>query len=148
MPKLTARSKIFRDWEALLGACDKSASLLAGGESLQTELGALLVQGREIKLQQENLDGSRKAVTQNLVQLEDRGKEVARKLRAFVVSRIGTKTELGKMFGLVPTGRKPKKAKTPAAAKPPAPPVSHASPAAEKAEPASNPPVQPQGGTA
>jgi hypothetical protein len=145
MPKLTANAKIFRDWEALLGACDKSTDVLGVVEPLRTELETLLTKGRESKLHQENLDGSKKAITQELRQIEAQGGETARKLRALVVSRIGTKTELGKMFGLVPTGRKPRKAKTPVAVKPPVPPASHASTAAEKAEPASTP-VQPQGG--
>jgi phage terminase Nu1 subunit (DNA packaging protein) len=123
MPKITAHAKLYRDWEALLGACDKNAGLLAGMEPLKTEMEGFLVEVRTIKLQQENLDGTRKAVTQQLKETEDRGVEMARRLRAFVTSRIGTKTELGKMFGLVPTGRKPKKAKAQAQT-PPAPPQS------------------------
>lgn len=129
MPKITARSKIFRDWEALLGACDKNVSLLTGMEALKTELEGFLARLREEKLKQENLDGTRKASTQQLVEIADQGAEVARKLRAFVVSRIGTKTELGKMFGLVPTGRKARKAKVSAK-----PPVSAAPPNPERTQ--------------
>ena len=120
MPKIMAHAKLYRDWEALLGACDKNAGLLAGMDPLKTELEGFLVKVRTMKLQQENLDGTRKAVTQQLKDTEDQGVEMARRLRAFVTSCIGTKTELGKMFGLVPTGRKPKKART-QAQKPPAP---------------------------
>ncbi|MEO6193787.1 MAG: hypothetical protein ABIS20_12315 [Thermoanaerobaculia bacterium] len=125
MPKITARSKIFRDWEGLLGACDKNVSLLTGMEPLKTELEGFLARLREEKLTQENLDGTKKASTQQLEDIADQGAEVARKLRAFVLSRIGTKTELGKMFGLVPTGRKTRKSKASAkplvAAAPPSP---------------------------
>ena len=123
MPKVTAHGKIFRDWEALLGACEKNVSVLTGVEPLRTEMETFLAQARELKLQQENFNGQKKATTQQLRELIDRGTEASRMLRAFVVSRIGTKTELGKMFGLVPTGRKPKKAKA-QAQKPPAPPQS------------------------
>jgi hypothetical protein len=145
MPKITAHGKIFRDWEGLLGACDKNTSLLTGMEPLKTELEGFLAQVREIKLQQENLTGNKKAATQQLRALEDQGSEVARKLRAFVTSRIGTKTELGTMFGLVPTGRKPRKAKTTVAK--PVPPAPQTKTAAEGAEPASGP-AQPKGGAA
>ena len=118
MPKLTSHGKLFRDWEALLGACEKNVSMLTGVEPLRTEVETFLAQARELKLQQENFNGQKKATTQRLTELIDRGTEASRMLRAFVISRIGTKTELGKMFGLVPTGRKPKKAKAQA---PPAP---------------------------
>ena len=141
MPKLTAHGKIFRDWEALLGACEKNVSVLTGMEPLRTELETFLTQVRELKLQQESLNGNKKATTQRLGELLEEGIEVSRMLRAFVLSRIGTKTDLGKMFGL-PTGRKTrKKAKTPVA-KPPV--VSQATTAASPAEPPD--PVQTKGG--
>jgi hypothetical protein len=142
MPKLTSHGKLFRDWEALLGACEKNVSALTGVEPLKTEMETFLAQARELKLQQENFNGQKKATTQQLEELIDRGKEVSRRLRAFIVSRIGTKSELGKMFGLVPTGRKArKKSKTPVA-KPPV--VSQATAAASPAEPPD--PVQTKGG--
>jgi hypothetical protein len=142
MPKLTSHGKVFRDWEALLGACEKNVNTLTGVEPLKTEMETFLAQARELKLQQENFNGQKKATTQHLRELIDRGIEASRMLRAFVVSRIGTKTELGKMFGLVPNGRKTrKKSKTPVA-KPPV--VSHATAAASPAEPVD--PVQAKGG--
>jgi len=133
MPKLTSHGKVFRDWEALLGACEKNVNTLTGVEPLRTEMETFLAQARELKLQQENFNGQKKATTQQLRELIDRGTEASRMLRAFVVSRIGTKSELGKMFGLVPNGRKTRKSKTPAA-KPPV--VSQATAAASPAEPA------------
>jgi magnesium-transporting ATPase (P-type) len=136
MPKLTSHGKIFRDWEALLGACEKNVNALTGVEPLRTEMETFLVQARELKLQQENFNGNKKATTQQLRELIDRGTEVSRMLRAFVVSRIGTKTELGKMFGLVPTGRKArKKSKTPVAKPPAAPPATAAASLAEPPNP-------------
>ena len=142
MPKVTAHGKIFRDWESLLGACEKNVSLLTGMEPLRTELETYLTQVRDLKLQQESLNGNKKAATQRLGQLLEQGIEVSRMLRAFVISRIGTKTELGKMFGLVPTSRKTrKKSKTPVAK---APAVPQATAAASPAEPPD--PVQTKGG--
>jgi hypothetical protein len=139
MPKITQNGKLFRDWEALLGACDKNASQLAGMETMRTELENLLAMGREVKVEQENLRGSKLATTQRFQQIKADGEEAARKLRGFVLSRIGTKTELGKQFGLVPTGRKPRKAKTTVVVKPPAPPTPPASKVVEKSEPSPDP---------
>jgi hypothetical protein len=137
MPKLTSHGKVFRDWEALLGACEKNVSALTGVEPLKTEMETFLAQARELKLQQENFNGQKKATTQQLRELIDRGTEASRMLRAFVVSRIGTKTELGTMFGLVPTGKPRKKSKE-AVAK---------ALAAAAATPAESPdPVQTEGG--
>jgi hypothetical protein len=138
MPKITANAKLFRDWEALLGACDKNASLLTGMEPLRTDLEGFLARGRGVKVEQEDLESRRMVMTQDLREIEQVGGEVARKLRAFVVSRIGTKTELGKQFGLVPTGRKSRKAKAPAV-KPPAPATPQIAAAAEEAEPSAGP---------
>jgi hypothetical protein len=143
MPKITSHGNLFRDWEALLGACEKNVSALTGVEPLRTEMETFLAQARELKLQQENFNGQKKATTQRLMELLDQGTEVSRMLRAFVVSRIGTKSELGTMFGLVTTrSRKSrKKSKTPVAK---APVVPQATAAASPAEPPD--PVQTKGG--
>ena len=72
MPEITAQGKVFRDWEALLGACVMNAALLPGRDDLQTALAALLAQARDLKIQQENFQGNRLATTQQLTKV-DRG---------------------------------------------------------------------------
>lgn len=110
MAKITAYGSIFRDWEGLLGAVDRNASLLPPTDPLKSALGSVLEKTREMKLQQEDLEAKRQATTQSLRQLVDDGQEKARKLRALVVSTLGSRTELLKQFG-IPTrrrkGRKP-----------------------------------------
>ena len=134
MPKITAHSKIFRDWEGLLGACAQNAPLLPGMETLKTELETFLAQVKEMKIQQEALTAQRVALTQRLVALEKEGEESARKLRAFVFSHLGSRTEALKQFGIVPGGQRARKA---SAGKPveesPAEAASHPSTPAGKA---------------
>jgi hypothetical protein len=124
MPEITAQGKVFRDWESLLGACAQNASLLPGTDALKTDLETLLAQARELKIQQENLDGNKKAATQRLLKLIDDGREAARKLRAQVVVNLGTNSKHLSQFGVSPRQRRSRKAKTatptPETPKPPA----------------------------
>lgn len=126
MPKLTAYAPIFRDWEALLGAVASNASLLPGTDPLKAELESMLAKTREMKVQQEDFLGKRRATTQALQQLVDQGQEVARKLRAQIVSSLGSRTELLKQFGIATRKRKSTKVEeklpviqTPKAVQPP-----------------------------
>lgn len=105
MPKITSYAKIFRDWEGLLGAVDRNASLLPAVDSLKSALESVLARTRDMKVQQEELGAKKQATTQTLQQMVDEGQETARKLRAFVVSAIGSRTELLKQFG-VPTRKR------------------------------------------
>jgi hypothetical protein len=123
MPEITAQGKIFRDWEALLGAWAMNAALLPGRDDLQKDLAALLAQARDLKIQQENFQGNRSATTQQLTKAIADGKEVARKIRAFVVTQIGSDSKHLSQFGVPPRqkrGRKPKAATTPPPETPPA----------------------------
>ena len=116
MPDITARSKVFRDWEALIGACAQNATLLQGRDDLQKDLAGLLTLARELKIQQENLQGNRSATTQQLEKAIDDGREVARKIRAFVITQLGSDSKHLSQFGVTPRqkrGRKPKPAPTP-----------------------------------
>ncbi|PYQ67453.1 MAG: hypothetical protein DMF53_01725, partial [Acidobacteria bacterium] len=62
----TAQADIFRDWDAVLGACTQNASLIPGVDPLKAELEGLLAQARDLKIQQETLESQRQAVTQKL----------------------------------------------------------------------------------
>lgn len=138
MPKITAYAKLFRDWEGLLGACAQNAATLQGTDTLKAELEDHLSKGREAKVQQEGLASQRTVMTQQLGEIEDAGSEAARKLRALVLSQLGSRTEALKQFGLVPKPKRPRKTKTPEVKPPvePAPePPKPAEKAVEKAEP-------------
>lgn len=121
MPKITAYADIFRDWEGLIGACSKNADQLPVVEPLRKDLEAHLAELKELKIEQEDLIGRRKAMTQRLgVVLED-GRELARKIRGFVLGQLGTKNEQLSQFGVPPIRRRAVKA--PAITPPKPPPV-------------------------
>jgi hypothetical protein len=108
-------------------------------ETLKTELETFLAQGKDVKLQQEALTAQRIGMTQHLIALEKDGEEAARKLRAFVFSHFGSRTETLKQFGIVSSGLRARKA---AAAKQkrgtPTDAAPHPSPPADKAAPEHN----------
>jgi hypothetical protein len=109
MPKITAQAKVFRDWEAVLGATAQNAAQLPGSEALKADLEALLAQARDLKVQQESHTGSRLVATQQLDKVIDAGREAARKLRAFAVVHLGTANKALSQFGVTPRQRRGKK---------------------------------------
>jgi hypothetical protein len=111
MPAITAQSKVFRDWEGLLGACAQNAPLLAGVDTLKTDLEMLLAEARDLKIQQENFAGNKLATTQRLRKTIETGREAARKLRAYVLIRLGSDSKHLTQFGVSPRQKKPRKAK-------------------------------------
>jgi hypothetical protein len=112
MPEITAKGKVFRDWEGLLGACAMNTTLLPGRDDLQTALAALLAQARDLKIQQENFAGNRLATTQRLTKAIEDGQELARRIRTFVISQLGTESKLLSQFGIPPREKKRRKSKT------------------------------------
>ena len=115
MPKLTAHADVFRDWEAVLGACAQNVALLPGVDSLKTDLDALLTQARDLKIQQETMEGQRQGVTQRLKKVLEDGREAARKVRAFAVVKLGTDNKALSQFGVaVRVRRGSRKSKSPA----------------------------------
>ena len=118
MPQITAFGKIFRDWEGLVGACIQNIALLLGIDGLLTSLQGNLAEARQLKIQQEDLEGRRKAVTQRLGVVVEEGRDNARKLRGLVLSQLGPKSEQLTQFGLTPIRKGSRKGKT---TEPPAP---------------------------
>jgi hypothetical protein len=114
MPKITAQADIFRDWEAVLGACAQNAALLPGVDTLKADLDALLVQARDLKIQQETMEGQRRGLTQKLTKAIEDGRESVRKLRAFALIKLGSDNKALSQFGVaVRVRRGSRKAKTP-----------------------------------
>jgi len=116
MPEITAQSKVFRDWESLLGACAQNAPLLQGMESLKAELELRLAEAKDLKIQQENFAGNKLATTQRLGATIELGREAARKLRAFVLIHLGTDSRHLTQFGVSPRQKNSRKGKRSAAA--------------------------------
>jgi hypothetical protein len=125
MPKLITYADTFRDWRGLIGATNELADKLPGAEPLKAELEASLAKAEGLKLQQETLESTRLATTKDFRDSIQEGQEKARQLRSFVVSVLGTRSELLKQFGLQPNRvPRPKstKSKKPAPAQEPANP--------------------------
>lgn len=104
MPKLNSYADVFRRWDKMLAACELNAALLPGVEDLKAELQGSRERLQQLKEQQEHLTGHRQSMTQRVVQARDTGKEAFRKLAGYVISRLGTREELLKQFG-IPTSR-------------------------------------------
>src|SRR5436305_13425083 len=113
MPEITAQAKVFRDWEAVLGACAQNTAQLPGVDALKADLEALLAQARDLKVQQEGHEGSRLVATQQLKKVIEDGREAARKLRAFAVVHLGTASKALSQFGVTPRQRRGKKTTSP-----------------------------------
>ncbi|MEA2599391.1 MAG: hypothetical protein QOF89_383 [Acidobacteriota bacterium] len=113
MPEITAYKGIFRDWEGVSGACAQNAVLLPKSEVIRLELDAIVVQLKDFKVQQEDLAGTRQALTQRIRLLVADGREVARKLRNQIKVELGSKSERLPQFGIAPIRRQVRKAKTP-----------------------------------
>src|SRR3954452_21312367 len=111
MPEITAYRGIFRDWEGVSGACAQNAALLPKSEAIRPELDSILEQLKDFKIQQENLAGTRQALTQRIRQLVAEGREVARKLRNQIKVELGSKSERLPQFGIAPIRRQVRKAK-------------------------------------
>src|SRR3954453_18465047 len=113
MPMRTAKADVFRDWDAVLGACTENASLVPGVDALKTELEGLLAQAKDLKIQQEALQGGRLAATQQLEKVIDTGLEVVRKIRPFAVVKLGSDNKQLAVFGVaVRRGKGARKAKS------------------------------------
>jgi hypothetical protein len=124
MGKITAQAKVFRDWESLVASCTNNGELLPGVDPLTADLEAVLAQARAMKADQENLKGNRQERTQRLNQLILISEEAARKVRAFVRIRLGSRSEHLVQFGVPPIRKRPgrvRAAKVPAPATPEAP---------------------------
>ena len=93
---------LIADIESLVAACQENEPLLPGiGPSL-AQLVTALENLKGIKAQQEQMEGARQEATQQLQQLAEDGREVARRVRGFVKSRLGTKSERLPQFGIAP----------------------------------------------
>lgn len=114
MPMVKAHADVFRDWDAILGACTQNASLLPGVDPLKADLEGLLAQARDLKIQQETLEGQRRGVSQRLEKAIEDGREAARKIKAFTIVHFGTANKSLSQFGVKARGPQgPRKAKAP-----------------------------------
>ena len=109
-----ARADVFRDWDTVLGAATQNAPLVPGIDPFKAELEGFLAQARDLKIQQETLEGQRMGITQKLDKVIEDGAESARKVRGYARIHLGSDNKALKQFGVAPRVRRgSKKAKPP-----------------------------------
>ncbi len=113
MPLVNAQADVFRDWDAVLGAATQNATLLPGVDPYKAELEGFLTQARDLKIQQETLEGQRQGVTQKLQKVIDSGRESARKVRGYARIQLGSDNVALTQFGVAPRRRRSAKKKPP-----------------------------------
>lgn len=114
MPQVNAYADVFRDWDAVLGACAQNTALLPGIDPFKAELEGFLAMARDLKIQQETLEGQRRGITQKLKKAVEDGRESLRKLKAFAVIRLGSDNQALSQFGVTARARRgSRKTKTP-----------------------------------
>ena len=113
MPSPTSQADIFQAWESVLGAVTQNAALLPGVDPYKAELDGLLSQVKDLKVQQETLEGQRLGVTQKLNKLIEDGKESVRKVRSYARIHLGSDNMSLKQFGVPPRVRRGPRKKDP-----------------------------------
>lgn len=122
MPTISSYADLITDWERLLSACEENAYLLQGFDINAEPLVDLLEEVKGLKVVQDRLEGNRQATTQDLNEKCDEGREAARRLRSFIRSRLGTRSEHLPAFGVAPIRARGRRSLKP----PPPPPVEDA----------------------
>ncbi len=113
MPIKNAQADVFRDWDAVLGAATQNAALLPGVDPYKAELEGFLAQAKDLKIQQETLEGQRMGTTQKLEKVISDGRESARKVRGYARIHLGSDNMALKQFGVAPRVRRGAKKKAP-----------------------------------
>ena len=111
MPTPNSYADLIADMESLLAACTANLDLLPGIGPSVDQLTQALEELKEIMVLQEQMEGARQEATQQLKQLAENGREVTRRVRGFVRSRLGTKNERLPQFGIAPIRQR--RARTP-----------------------------------
>ena len=114
MPQVKSHADVFRDWDAVLGAATQNAALLPGVDPFKAELEATLAQARDLKIQQETMEGQRRGATQKLRKVIRDGRESVRKIQAFATIHLGSDNMALSQFGVaVRVGRSFRKKSSP-----------------------------------
>ncbi len=95
-------SDIVRDWELLLEATNDNEGVQAGAQPQREALVAALARVRAQKARQDSCNARRQEATQDLREMINQGREMARRLRGVTKSILGTKSERLVQFRVSP----------------------------------------------
>ncbi|HEV7668253.1 MAG TPA: hypothetical protein VGS22_06995 [Thermoanaerobaculia bacterium] len=93
---------ILRDWELLLEAANDNESVQTGAQPQREALAAAMAQVRALKARQDSCTASRQQATQDLREMVNQGRELARRLRGVAKAILGTKNERLVQFRVSP----------------------------------------------
>jgi hypothetical protein len=96
----TSYGRDLRGLESLVGALNQNGHHVPGHETLKGALAASLEEARVLKEQQESLQGNALAATDRFLDKVDEAEDVARKLRSFIISVLGPRSNLLPLFGI------------------------------------------------
>jgi hypothetical protein len=112
MASINSYAEIFRDWEELLDALQKTPAVQPILEEERQELAAALAELQALKVRQLELKALRQLATQQLQAAVKRGKEAVMRIRPVVKGKIGPRSELLSQFKVTPVRPRPRKQKT------------------------------------
>ena len=106
MPKV-ALADTLDGWRSLLGGLDEEAMAdLPEREELRRHLEAMIQATRILVDEQRDLEGRRRAVTQQLRIMKKNGEDLVVKIRSAVRSHLGHRNEMLTRYGVRPTRRR------------------------------------------
>jgi selenophosphate synthase len=95
---------LFNDWESLVQACRAHQAKLPGLNQVLDPLADAMVQMKALKVARKTFTTTAQEITQSVHESRDAGLESARRLRSFVRSQLGTRSEELPQFGIAPLG--------------------------------------------
>lgn len=126
--------KLSRDWEGLMSACKEHSDIATLTEPLMAELDGLLTTGKALADKQASFKAQSQRATQELREVVERGKELARRLRRVAPFKLGTDNEQLVQFKIKPLRKRGSRKASPEV-KPSAPPQGGESPQVAGAKP-------------
>ncbi len=106
--KKSSYANLFRDWEGLMEACMANQANLPGVDEAVAQIAEALIQVKTLKLIRQTFATMAQETTVGIQEARDNGRESARRLRYFVKSRLGTRSEQLPQFGIAPARVRPK----------------------------------------
>jgi len=104
----TSYANLLREWECLLEACKANQETLPGVEEVLDPITEAMVQVKTLKLLRQTLTAMAKETTHCIHEAREDGRESARRLRYFVKSRLGTRSEQLPLYGIASARTRPK----------------------------------------
>jgi hypothetical protein len=118
MSKANSHADVMADWDELLQAIQSNPDLQPLVDAERQTLAKLLADAQGFKARQNELQGLRQEVTQNLDTTVTTGKVTATAIRSVLRGKIGPKSERLVHFKIAPLRKRPRKSKNQTVKKP------------------------------